>query len=257
MTSVVLEARDGKVYRIDYQIFLEGSSCVFLEVDGESHRNANSIYHMKNSKGLSPLESLTAKVARDGIVNLFCVEEGIPLVRIEFHRFLLLSKEALLLELKGQEPSRTHPDQHLFHKAQALLEEGKTKRQVYMALGVGDRTFNSWLAKGWITHTPEKNVGQVVQENLDLIRTRLLDEGKTMAEVAKELGVSPKLFAYNCPWKVGMLNRAKRSEQTKKAVAQGLEKGLPLTQVAKGLGISYKAAITFKSQLAGEQHANG
>lgn len=247
----------GRTYRIDYQIFLEDNTCVFLEVDGESHWNANSIYHMRNSKGLSPQASLAAKIARDAIIDSFCDQSGISLVRIEFHRFLNMSKGALLLELRGQLGSRSNPDQPLFDKAQALLNEGKSKRQTYKTLGVGDRTFNSWLAKGWVTHSPDKNVGQVVKENLELIRTRLFEESKTMAEVAKELGVPPKLFSFNCPWKIGMQNRAKRSEQLRGKVAIGLETGTPLTQIAKDLGISYKSAITFKSQLLGEQHAHG
>ena len=93
--QVKIEGLNPGFFRFDFQVITDKQN-YFIEFDGEQHYSSRFFYRFGPSDKAE--EMFRGLVERDKIKNKYCLENGIPLIRIPYTKIDKIEIEDLLLE---------------------------------------------------------------------------------------------------------------------------------------------------------------
>lgn len=146
---------EGSRYRVDFS-FEDQGRLLYLEIDGSSHHSESSQYYTRNLPSKEEQEAaFSAKVARDRAVNTFFEVNDLPLLHVQYHKFMALPSLGAFRSLyqyinSNGSLSAEHQNSKLVQVTD-WLKEGKTYKDIATLLGTTLETVQQFVFQHGLT----------------------------------------------------------------------------------------------------------
>lgn len=236
-----------------------------IEINGSHHYEVD--YHTKltaNRRGTTPEEALDEQQNRDKIKKLFWESKGYKVHSVDIRNKTVLEVVQIHYPQMEEIPSwvdlsgwRTKFNWDM-EKAQSLLDEGKTYRQVAELIGIDYSVISVNITRGNLVKPKcyKRKLARRTLWSVEVVQN-LLNEGKTYQQIIDSLGITMSMLTHaiydgrlNMPLNYYCSDFAKNKMKYSFEEAQSLlNEGYSRKEVAEKLGVSYSvinSAITRK-----------